>query len=330
MTPLLEIDHLSMAFRQRSGFLSKPRLIPAVIDCSVSVSKGEVLGIVGESGSGKSTLAKLVLRLLTPNTGQIRIDGSAIDTVGPREFAELVQPVFQDPYSSLNPKQPLSSIIAMPLAVRGVRRAEREARARDMLDRVGLPARLFRSYPNQLSGGQRQRVAIARALVSSPRLLVCDEPTSALDVSVQAQILELLDEIKQSFGLTYLFISHNLAVVERVATRVAVMYRGRIVEQGPSGSFFSTPRHPYSQMLLNSILPPVVGRPLPNLAPTRRSTIAEDAGAGCPFRVHCPIASEICEQAPPVMKTADGMQVACHKAAQPLTERGQALNPIGG
>jgi len=218
----------------------------------------------------------------------------------------------------------------MPLAVRGVRRAEREARARDMLDRVGLPARLFRSYPNQLSGGQRQRVAIARALVSSPRLLVCDEPTSALDVSVQAQILELLDEIKQSFGLTYLFISHNLAVVERVATRVAVMYRGRIVEQGPSGSFFSTPRHPYSQMLLNSILPPVVGRPLPNLAPTRRSTIAEDAGAGCPFRVHCPIASEICEQAPPVMKTADGMQVACHKAAQPLTERGQALNPIGG
>jgi len=315
MTPLLDIAHVSMAFRQKAGFLSRPRLIPAVIDVSVSIEEGEILGVVGESGSGKSTLARLVLRLLEPDLGDIRIAGQPVGTMRPKGFAELVQPVFQDPYSSLNPKRPLSRIIAMPLAARGVGTStEREAKALETLERVGLPGRLFRSYPNQLSGGQRQRVAIARALMSNPRLLVCDEPTSALDVSVQAQILQLFAELKESFGLTYMFISHNLAVVERIASKIAVMYRGRIVEAGSAQTFFANPRHPYSQMLLKSVLPPVIGQPLPELPPVRPDFSGSDLSTGCPFRVRCPIASPVCEQPPPTVEMADGMQVICHKA----------------
>ena len=264
MTSLLEVNNISLAFPQRTGFFSPPQLIPAVKSVSMQVREGEVMAIVGESGSGKSTLAKLVLRLLMPDTGSITINGRPSGTLSPRDFANLVQPVFQDPYSSLNPKRTLAEIIQMPLIVRGgISAKECEDRARELFGRVGLPMRLFHTYPNQISGGQRQRVAIARALMLRPKLLVCDEPTSALDVSVQAQILKLFEELKQSFGLTYLFISHNLAVVERIADRIAVMYRGEIVEQGETKPFFAAPRHPYSRMLLSSVLIPVAGRPLP-------------------------------------------------------------------
>jgi len=267
MTRLLDIQNVSLAFRQRTGLFSPPNLIPAVRSASLHVDAGEVVAVVGESGSGKSTLAKMVLRLLTPDTGTIAIDGKPAQSLGPREFARLVQPVFQDPYSSINPKRTLAEIIQTPLKIAGgVSARECEERARDLFERVGLPMRLFHSYPNQISGGQRQRVAIARALILRPKLLVCDEPTSALDVSVQAQILELFNELKQDFGLTYLFISHNLAVVERVADRIAVMYRGEIVEQGETDAFFATPTHPYSKMLLSSVLPPIPGRPLPTVS----------------------------------------------------------------
>ena len=244
MTPILEIDRVNLSFRQRRGLLARPLLIPALRDVSLRLDSGQVLGVVGESGSGKSTLARLVLRLLTADDGMVRIEGRDHRTLSPRDFAAVVQPVFQDPYSSLNPKRSLSQILQMPLALRGVAQPERIAQARAMLDRVGLPQRLLDAYPNQLSGGQRQRVAIARALMVRPRLLICDEPTSALDVSVQAQILDLFAELRRSFGLTCLFISHNLAVVERIADQVAVMYRGRIVEAGAGRAFFDGPRHP--------------------------------------------------------------------------------------
>lgn len=266
MTPILEIDRVNLSFRQRRGLLARPLLIPALRDVSLRLDSGQVLGVVGESGSGKSTLARLVLRLLTADDGMVRIEGRDHRTLSPRDFAAVAQPVFQDPYSSLNPKRSLSQILQMPLALRGVAQPERIAQARAMLDRVGLPQRLLDAYPNQLSGGQRQRVAIARALMVRPRLLICDEPTSALDVSVQAQILDLFAELRRSFGLTCLFISHNLAVVERIADQVAVMYRGRIVEAGAGRAFFDGPRHPYSRLLLASTLPPVPGQPLPDVS----------------------------------------------------------------
>lgn len=264
---LVEIENVSLAFRQRNGLFRPPVLVPAVRNVSLAVQAGEVVGIVGESGSGKSTLAKIILRLLRADTGTIRIGGKHHDLLSGRAFAELVQPVFQDPYSSLNPKRTLAEIIETPLKIRGdVPAKKRRERAKELFSRVGLPMRMFNAYPNQISGGQRQRVAIARALMSRPRLLVCDEPTSALDVSVQAQILELFDELKSTFGLTYLFISHNLAVIERIADRVAVMYRGEVVEQGESAAFFAAPQHPYSRLLLRSALPPIPGRALPDVS----------------------------------------------------------------
>ena len=266
MNPVLELRDVNLSFRQRRGLFGQVTVIPALRGVSLRLESGQVLGVVGESGSGKSTLARLVLRLLRADSGAVLIEGQDHRSLSPRDFAAAVQPVFQDPYSSLNPKRSLSQILQMPLSLRGVPAAERVARARAMLDRVGLPQRLLDSYPNQLSGGQRQRVAIARALMVRPRLLICDEPTSALDVSVQAQILALFDELRREFGLTCLFISHNLAVVERIADQVAVMYHGQVVESGAGRSFFDGPVHPYSRLLLASTLPPVPGQPLPDVS----------------------------------------------------------------
>jgi peptide/nickel transport system ATP-binding protein len=267
MSAILEVQDVHLSFMQRRGLFAPAQAVPVLRGISLRVEPGQVMGIVGESGSGKSTLARLVLRLLTAQSGHVMLEGQDHRQLTPRDFAAAVQPVFQDPYSSLNPKRTLSQILQMPLVLRGGMTAEeRSARAREMLDRVGLPQRLLGSYPNQLSGGQRQRVAIARALMVRPRLLICDEPTSALDVSVQAQILQLFEELRRDFGLTCLFISHNLAVIERIADRVAVMYRGRIVEEGEGRAFFDGPQHAYSRLLLASTLPPVPGRPLPDVS----------------------------------------------------------------
>jgi peptide/nickel transport system ATP-binding protein len=226
-----------------------------------------------------------------------------------------MQPVFQDPYSSLNPRRRIASIVALPLAVQGMGSAEeRRARAIAALDKVGLPARYADSYPSQLSGGQRQRVAIARALVTEPEVVVCDEPTSALDVSVQAQILNLLIDLRQDLGLTYVFISHNLAVVEHLATRVAVMYLGRIVELAPAAELFARPRHPYTQALLASVLTPEPGLGIPD---TRLgATVADPVNppSGCAFHPRCPQAIDHCRmEAPPAVRVDHGF-VACHLA----------------
>ncbi|WP_286840151.1 dipeptide/oligopeptide/nickel ABC transporter ATP-binding protein [Acidiphilium sp. 34-64-41] len=229
MSNAIEITGLSRSFQQRDGALGAPRHVVAVDDVSIAVGTGRVLGVVGESGCGKSTLARLLLGLLSPTAGSVTIEGRSLAAVPRRDRARLIQPVFQDPMSSLNPRRTVGAIIALPLlAEGGIGRAERRDRVADMLQRVGLAADIARRYPGQLSGGQRQRVAIARALIGQPRILICDEPTSALDVSVQAQILNLLAALRVEFGLTIVFISHNLAVVEHIADDLAVMYLGHL------------------------------------------------------------------------------------------------------
>jgi peptide/nickel transport system ATP-binding protein len=274
MTPdiALELCALSRHYAVKRGAFRPAATIKAVDDVSLRVMRGETLGLVGESGCGKSTLAKMLLGLLAPTAGNVLINGAQIDPAQRRALARHIQPIFQDPYSSLNPRKTVAQIVGLPLWVHGVGSAgERAAAVRDMLDRVGMPERTLKQYPNQLSGGQRQRVAIARALVLRPEILVCDEPTSALDVSVQAQILNLLLDLKAEFGLTYLFISHDLAVVEHLADRVAVMVQGRIVELDTREKIFSSPTHDYTRTLLASVLTPEPGagsRPTPETAPT--------------------------------------------------------------
>jgi peptide/nickel transport system ATP-binding protein len=264
----LELCALSRTFSIGGGLFRVARPFQAVNEVSLRLYRGETLGLVGESGCGKSTLAKMLLGLLAPSAGSVLIDGKQIDPRASLQMAQRIQPIFQDPYSSLNPRKTVAQIVGLPLMLhkRGTQ-AERNAEVKRMLDLVGMPERTHQQYPNQLSGGQRQRVAIARALILRPGILVCDEPTSALDVSVQAQILNLLLDLKTEFGLSYLFISHDLGVVEHLADRVAVMYRGSIVEQKSREAIFSNPEHPYTQMLLSSVLTPEPGLGLPELAP---------------------------------------------------------------
>ncbi|BFO57600.1 ATP-binding cassette domain-containing protein [Acidovorax sacchari] len=262
----LELCALSRSFRLKRGLFQPAGSIQAVSEVSLRIRQGETLGLVGESGCGKSTLAKMLLGLLPPTSGNVLVDGREIDPRERRALARRIQPIFQDPYSSLNPRRTVADIVGVPLRLHGVGTAAEQARAiKAMLDLVGMPERTHRQYPNQLSGGQRQRVAIARALVLRPGILVCDEPTSALDVSVQAQILNLLLDLKAEFGLTYLFISHDLGVVEHLVDRVAVMHRGRIVEQGTREQVFAAPQHPYTRMLLASALSPEPGLGLPDI-----------------------------------------------------------------
>jgi len=268
----LELCALHRSFRLKRGLFRAPGEIHAVNDVSLRIRKGETLGLVGESGCGKSTLAKMLLGLLPPSSGSVLVDGKEIDPRHRRALARRIQPIFQDPYSSLNPRRTVADIVGVPLRLHHVgTAAEQRQRVREMLDLVGMPERTHAQYPNQLSGGQRQRVAIARALVLRPDILICDEPTSALDVSVQAQILNLLLDLKAEFGLTYLFISHDLGVVEHLVDRVAVMYRGAIVELGTREQIFARPEHPYTRRLLASALTPEPGLGIPDI---ERATMA--------------------------------------------------------
>ncbi|MEP4547652.1 MAG: ABC transporter ATP-binding protein [Saccharospirillum sp.] len=250
---VLEARHVSRVFHSRSGLFGPRHEIRAVDDISLSLKRGETLALVGESGSGKTTLSRLLLGLDTPTSGEILLDGQPVEAMDGLRRADLVQPIFQDPYSSLNPRRTLAEIIARPLALRGMGTArERQLKARELMERVRLPERLMHSYPSQLSGGQRQRVAIARALVTSPEILVCDEPTSALDVSVQAQILNLLVDLQAELGLTCLLITHDMAVVHQIASRVAVMLDGKIVEEGPAAELLANPKNAYTRTLLDA------------------------------------------------------------------------------
>jgi peptide/nickel transport system ATP-binding protein len=265
---LLEARGLSATFHLSQGFLKNRRPFHAVDSVSLAIRPGEAVALVGESGCGKTTFARMLLGLLAPSAGEIQIGGRPLATLARRELARLVQPVFQDPYSSLNPRKSIGSIIALPLKVQGGFDPRTWRRhIEEMMERVGLPRTLYENYPAQLSGGQRQRVAIARALINRPRLVICDEPTSALDVSVQSQILNLLQTLRRELGLSYLLISHNLAVVEHMADRVAVMYRGRIVEEAETDALFRNPGHPYTAALLKSVLTPEPGLGIPDPQP---------------------------------------------------------------
>ena len=266
MTFALELCALSRSFALKRGLFRAPGEIKAVDNVTLRIAKGETLGLVGESGCGKSTLAKMLLGLLAPTSGNVLLHGQEIDPRQRHARARQIQPIFQDPYSSLNPRRTVADIVGVPLRIHDVgSRAEQQRTVRETLDLVGMPERTHQQYPNQLSGGQRQRVAIARALVLRPDILVCDEPTSALDVSVQAQILNLLMDLKAEFGLTYFFISHDLGVVEHLVDRVAVMHRGAIVELGTREQIFARPEHPYTRMLLASALTPEPGLGIPDI-----------------------------------------------------------------
>ncbi len=313
--PAIEVRGLRREFRVRQGLFAPPKQVIAVDDVSFAVPAGSVLGVVGESGCGKSTLARLILGLLEPTAGDVLVDGQRLSGMDRRARARLIQPVFQDPFASLNPKRRVRDIVAMPLLAQGsIGRAEMDRRVDEALDRVGLSIHQGTRVPAQLSGGQRQRVAIARALVLRPRIVVCDEPTSALDVSVQAQILNLLAELRTDLGLTYLFISHNLAVVEHIASEVAVMYLGRIVERTESESLFAAPRHPYTRALLASVLTPEPGLGVPDVGLGDIMPDPANIPPGCRFHPRCPVAIGICStEAPKPAHGAAGL-VECHLA----------------
>jgi peptide/nickel transport system ATP-binding protein len=317
----MEARAVTRTFSLGATFFRKGRTLHAVNGVDLEIRRGDVLGIVGESGCGKSTLARMLLGLLAPTSGRIALDGEDVTALGRKAVARRVQPVFQDPYSSLNPRRGIASIVALPLDVHGIgTAAERRARAIAMLERVGLPARYADNTPGQLSGGQRQRVAIARALVMQPEIVICDEPTSALDVSVQAQILNLLMDLRRDFNLTYVFISHNLAVVEHIATQVAVMYLGQVVEQADTERLFRAPRHPYTQALLASVLTPEPGLGVPDIGLGLAFPDPLNPPPGCPFHPRCAQRMDHCSsQVPALIRGPDGA-VACHLYPPPQAQ----------
>jgi len=317
---ILETRDLARRFVSGGGFLAPRTVIHAVNGVSLRITRGETFAIVGESGCGKSTLARLLLRLIDPTEGSVLYDGRDLTSLRPAQMRALraeMQFIFQDPFSSLNPRMTVEQIVGEPMQVHGhLTAAQRRARVADLLVRVGLRAEHADRFPHEFSGGQRQRIAIARALASGPKLLIGDEPVSALDVSVQAQIVNLLEDLKADLGLTLIVIAHDLAVIRHMADRVAVMYLGEIVEVAPTERLFTAPRHPYTQALLSAI--PV---PVPGAAKGRRIAGGDlpspaNPPPGCRFHTRCPFATDLCRHERPVLVDASGGQsVACHHYA---------------
>ena len=317
MSAMLRVRDLVKHFPVRQGLFGRSTsTVRAVDGVSFELAPGKTFAIVGESGCGKSTVARLLLRLIEPTSGQLELDGHdliAADTSAMRRLRGLIQLIFQDPYGSLNPRLTAGDMLAEPLMLHEtVPGAGRTARVAELLGMVGLPPEAARRYPHEFSGGQRQRLAIARALAAGPRVIVCDEPVSALDVSIQAQILNLLADLQRQLALSYVFISHDLAVVRQIATDVGVMYLGRFVETGPASIVLGAPRHPYTQALLSAV-------PVPD--PTRRAGEPAIGGdvpsplsppAGCHFHTRCPHADERCRtESPPLEAAGDGTALAC-------------------
>ena len=314
---IIETRALVRHFKTGGGLLSKGTTVRAVDGISISVRRGETFAIVGESGCGKSTLARLLLRLIEPTDGEVFYNGTNLTAAGAKELRNLrgeMQFIFQDPFSSLNPRMTLGETIAEPLEVHtGLSKSERRTRVSELLGRVGLRPEHASRYPHEFSGGQRQRIGIARALASGPKLLVGDEPVSALDVSVQAQIINLLADLKQEFGLTLIIIAHDLAVIRHMSDRLAVMYLGEVVELSETDALFERPLHPYSQALLSAIPQPVPGlkgehAPLSGDIPSPATP-----PPGCRFNTRCPHATERCRtERPALEEAAPGRSVACH------------------
>ena len=330
--PLLEARGLRKYFPVSGGLFGRPRgWVRAVEDVSLAIQPGETLGLVGESGCGKSTLGRLLLRLIEPTAGDVLFEGRSLLAMRPRDLRALrrhMQIVFQDPYGSLNPRMRVKTIVGEGLVIHGIgTRRERLARVRELLGLVGLTADAEERYPHEFSGGQRQRIGIARALAVGARFIVADEPVSALDVSIQAQILNLLQDLRQRLGLTMLFVSHDLRIIEHVSDRVAVMYLGRIVESGTREQIYTAARHPYTRALLAAV-------PVPD--PRHRAERAErrtmltgdmpspiDPPPGCPFHPRCPHAEDVCRRVvPPLLAGRGGHAVACH--VFPADEAGAA------
>jgi peptide/nickel transport system ATP-binding protein/oligopeptide transport system ATP-binding protein len=317
MEPLLDVRDLRKTFTVAPGPLGgRPQLLRAVDGVSFALQQGETLGLVGESGCGKSTTGKLILRLLEADAGEIRFEGRDLRALSPHRLRPLrrrMQMVFQDPYSSLNPRQKVGDIVGEPLRIHGLARGEAlRAEVLRLLGTVGLAPEHYDRYPHEFSGGQRQRIGIARALAVNPSLIVADEPVSALDLSIQAQVINLLRDVQQRFGLTYLFIAHDLSVIEHMSDRIAVMYLGRIVELAPAEALYRAPRHPYSEALLNAVPVPDPARrghrPLGGEVP---SPLAPPPG--CHFHPRCPYAREICSTVyPPLEEKESGHLAACH------------------
>ena len=321
---MLDIRDVSKVFPISRGMFRGGAKLTAVGGDAPAATASYALDIVGESGCGKTTLSQIMLGLLPPTTGEVTIDGQPLKSLGRLDIARRVQPIFQDPYSSLNPRQTIQEIVSVPLVVHGIgSSAERAKQAAAMLDLVGLPARFLDRLPSQLSGGQRQRVAIARALILKPRLLICDEPTSALDVSIQAQVLNLLADLRRELGLTFVVISHNLSVVEYFADRIAVMYLGRVVEEGPSAAIFANPHHPYTRALIDSALPIDPGGGIPELGLGQAFPDPINPPPGCAFNPRCPAVRPDCASRMPRLDAQGESRVAC---LYPL-ERGAVAAP---
>ncbi len=323
MTQFLEIKHLYKSFKIAGSMRGSKQLLPAVIDVNLTLTKGETLGLVGESGCGKSTISKLIMGLLRPDSGQILLHGTDICQLSAKQFRPLrrqMQMIFQDPYASLNPRITIADTIAEPLVIHHMgngRNSKQSIKQQvdQLLEKVGLDPALGSRLPHQFSGGQRQRVGIARALALTPELIIADEPVSALDLSIQAQIINLLQDLQQEFNLTYLFISHDLSVVEHLCDTIALMYLGRIVEQAPIDHFFARPHHPYSEALLQS-LPTTNPGQQQRVIPHGEVPSPITPPSGCPFHPRCPYATEICSQQRPELATIDQHQVACHLSQQ--------------
>ena len=316
--PILHVEQISKHFPAMTNIFGRPlKLVRAVDDVTLTLAKGETLALVGESGCGKSTLGRLMMRLIEPSSGDIIIDGQDITKLGERQIAPIrrkIQLIFQDPFASLNPRMTVAQMVAEPLMLHKIVPArEREARVVELLEAVGLGAQHMHRYPHEFSGGQRQRIVIARALAAEPAIIVCDEPVSALDVSIRSQILNLLAELQERLGLSYLFISHDLSVVKHIADRVAVMYLGRIVEIGTAEDVFAAPRHPYTRALISAI-------PLPEPGARKEQKPIEgdlpsplNPPSGCHFHTRCPYVEEICRtQRPQLIAGKSGHPSACH------------------
>ena len=321
--PLLRVENLVKHFQVERGLFGRDKAVVHAVDgLDFEIAAGDTMALVGESGCGKSTAGRLVLRLLEATSGKVWFDGEDLTSLKPAEMRarrRSLQMIFQDPYSSLNPRMTVEQTLTEPLALHGLARGRHRERAAELLDLVGLAPQYLQRYPHEFSGGQRQRIGIARALAVEPRLIVCDEPVSALDVSIQAQVVNLMQDLQKRLGLSYIFIAHDLAVVKHISSHVAVMYLGQIVEYADKKSLFAEPRHPYTQALLSAI-------PLPEPGAKRDRIVLQgdvpnpiNPPPGCRFHTRCPHARARCFEEVPILRNDGGHSVACHFWAEIAT-----------